>query len=295
MTHDPAAQCKTRFWAGLGDAFGRIAALCVCLFTILVPAQAENDQIKKFLSVNGCVIGPATRDLAVSQNIDRKTFEAYVTALRTQPGTVKNGDWLLLSSELCAILPPVITSAININDPEVAGSLSPINAYTNEWAKGCFLDSGKLVEALGKSRNWSLDKVHQEYWRFLGASIVAGDLSFYSVDPLRTPPGFIATGGACANTPEMTDIKHNHALLIKHFGAMVRKDAAGEAICELGAAPTWKMTQIIGELTGKQATNAYMHFEVMMIALGAGWYEDATQTRKPRPPLCRYGDAGAGP
>jgi hypothetical protein len=264
--------------------------ICLPICVLIVSARANGDPIKAFLAVNGCVIGPSTIESAVEQKIDRQVFEAYVSAVRSQPRTVQTGEWLVLPPDACTILLPVVVSEGKITDPEVIGSLSDINAYAKDGDIGCFLDPDKLTKTLMVTRLWSFEKVQQEYVRFLGASVIAGDLSFYSTDPLRTPPGFIATSGPCASTPDLPDIKRNHRLLVEHFGAMLRADAAGEAFCEMGSAPSWKLPEIIKKITANQSSNAWMFFEVKLIALSAGWYEGTSSSNQgsPRPPLCRY-------
>jgi hypothetical protein len=266
---------------------GFVAIMC-CLAT---PGRASSDAVKSFLAVNGCAIGPLTVEFAVAQKVDRQAFESYVNIVRAQPGTEKTGDWLVLPRDVCTIQPPVIVSEIKITDPEVIESLSDINAYAGEGDIGCYLDPDKLTNRLVVTRMWTFDKVQQEYVRFLGASIIAGDLSFYSPNPLRTPPGSIATRGVCADTPDMPEIRRNHGLLLKHFGEMLRADvAAGEAICETGSAPSWKMQEMIEMITAGQSSNAWMSFEVKIIALAAGWYDGTSSSSQgtPRPPMCRY-------
>jgi hypothetical protein len=197
----------------------------------------------------------------------------------------------VLAPEVCTIQLPLIESEIKITDPEVIASFSDINEFAKDGDIGCFLDGDKLTKPLVVTRMWTFDKVQQEYVRFLGASIIAGDLSFYSPDPLRTPPGIILMRGACATTPDMPKIKRNNALLLKHFGEMIRADvASGESICEMGDGPSYKMPEIIAKVTANQASNAWMFFEVKLIALAAGWYEGTSSTRQgtPRPPMCRY-------
>jgi hypothetical protein len=255
----------------------------------LAPARANSDAVKDFLAVNGCVVGPSTLELAVTLKIDKQAFETYVKCVSTHPGIVKTGEWLTLPEEICTLLLPMIVSEVKITDPGVMESFSAIDAYAKDGSYDCFLDPEKWYKTIEKSRNWSVEKTQQEYLRFLGASIIAGDISFYWPDPLQTPPGLIATRGACAITPEMPEIKRNHGLLIKHFGAILRADVAGEATCERGGAPSWKLQEIIEKLTGGQATNAWMFAEVRFIAYGAGWYEDMNSGRapnQPRPPLC---------
>jgi hypothetical protein len=264
-------------------------ALLMCIFAL--PSRANSDAVKNFLAVNGCAIGPLIVEVAVAQKIDRKAFEAYVNVKRAQPGAATTGEWLILPPDVCSIELPVINSEIKITDPEVIESLSDINAYAGEGDIGCYLDPDKLTNRLVVTRMWTFDKVQEEYVRFLGASIIAGDLSSYSPNPLRTPPGSIATRGACADTPAMPEIKRNHGLLLKHFGEMLRADvAAGEAICEMGSAPSWKMQEIIQKITDKQSSNAWMSFEIKLIALAAGWFEGTSSSSQgiPRPPLCRY-------
>jgi uncharacterized membrane protein YkvI len=67
-------------------------AITLLLCILVTTARADTDAVKRFLEVNGCVIGPSTLALAVAQKIDQQAFENYATAMRAQPGNVTTGQ-----------------------------------------------------------------------------------------------------------------------------------------------------------------------------------------------------------
>ena len=108
--------------------------------------------------------------------------------------------------------------------------------------------------------------------------------------PIATPMGFAATIGMCAAIPLIAEIKQAHTVLVEHFDALVR--ASGEdLICENGARVSiMRLRDVANELSGGKNTNAWIGFEVNIIAMGAGWYDgmSGTELGIPRPPLCHY-------
>lgn len=268
-----------------------IALLCVVLPIFVAPSiRAEDQRVEKFFADQGCAIGPSTIAAAIASGIERSDVEAYVAAVRADPNNMKTGDWTVLAVESCEIRPPSVTSEIKLVDPEVVQSLSAIDAYAEYGDIGCFLDGPKLFEAVQSTRGWDADKANLEYMRFLAQSIVSGELSMYSASPVRTPPGFILMSGKCAETPQMPEIKRSHDLLMKHFDALIRADAAGEAFCKRDGAPSLKFSQVAEKVIGEKPSNAFFYMDVSVIAWGAGWFEGMSSSSKgmPRPPLCRY-------
>lgn len=270
-----------RFIALLGLVLPSFCALSV---------QAENRPVEAFFAGQGCAVGPSTVAAAIAHGLDRSAVEAYAAAVRVEPKNIRTGEWVVLAKETCEIRPPLITSEIRMDDPEVFESLSAIDAYAEHGDIGCFLDGSKLFETVQTTRGWNADKANLEYLRFLGRSVISGELSIYSADPVRTPPGLIATGGKCSDAPKMPDVRRSHDLLMKHFDALIRADAAIEELCSSRSGPSWKFAEVAEQVFGEKPTNAFLFMDVSLIALGAGWYEGTSATRKgtPRPPLCRF-------
>jgi hypothetical protein len=274
----------SRFWL-------RVTLGATCTFSASVsPGNADDGLIDRFLIDQGCALGPTTMSAAMAAKIDPAIIAKLKADAEADGTTLKTGDWIVLSQDRCRIQPPTVISEIAVDDPEVVQNTSPIDAHDEDGFKGCYLDGLSLFEALKVSRGWLPDKANQEYLRFLSAGLISGDLSFFSPDPLRTPPGFMVTRGDCAEVPQMPEVKKSHELLLKHFGDLIRGDAAGEATCESLGFPSWKFTEVSEHILGGKAPNAWMGYEIGFIAMGAGWFEgqSATEKGRPRPPLCHY-------
>ncbi len=126
--------------------------------------------------------------------------------------------------------------------------------------------------------------------RFVAAKIIAGEMTFYSPDPLRTLKGFQSLVGDFANVPDIKAMRKNNAALLQHFGALVRSENA-QIVCNWTYFPDFiRVTDPLKELSGGAASNAWVRLELMMIVLGAGWVEGAgpRSKRLPCPPLCHY-------
>ncbi|WP_288427449.1 hypothetical protein [uncultured Agrobacterium sp.] len=274
----------SRFWV-------RGALYLACVFSASVPlGDAYSGSIDEFLVDQGCAVGPTTMLSATTAKIDPKIIEKLKAEANADDKTLKTGDWIVLSQDRCRIQPPMVISEIAVGDLEVVQNTSTITEHEEDRFKGCYLNGSSLFEALQTSRGWLPKKANQEYLRFLSAGLVSGDLSFFSPDPLRTPPGFMVTRGDCADVPQMLDVKKSHELLLQNFGALIRADAAGEATCESLGFPSWKFSEVSERILGGKAPNAWIGYEIRFIAMGAGWAEGLSSTQKgrPRPPLCRY-------
>jgi hypothetical protein len=124
----------------------------------------------------------------------------------------------------------------------------------------------------------------------LGTAVAEGHFAFYSDSPLRTPAGFQLTTGECADDPQMPQIRESHAFLLEHFDTLIRANSAHIA-CTYGADPlTFELGSIAETLAEGGRPNPWLGLELMVIAMGAGWYEGMSMTEKgtPRPPLCHY-------
>lgn len=88
----------------------------------------------------------------------------------------------------------------------------------------------------------------------------------------------------------MPPIKQSQELLHRYFDPLIRANAE-HVVCEDGAlllSP--EFLGIARSLTNGKNRNAWLGFEIQVIAMGAGWYEGLGWNRRgtPRPPLCHY-------
>ncbi|MCG7623487.1 hypothetical protein MHM97_08935 [Epibacterium sp. Ofav1-8] len=150
-----------------------------------------------------------------------------------------------------------------------------------------------LIEELVESRGLSQDQSFHMAMEFFAAGLSDGKITFFSDSLLATPPGFMLTVPACWTPEEQAAITRSHAILEQHFGRFVRARGA-ETSCdttnEVSDALMGRDAHLLWtQLAGREPENAWIGFEVFLIALGAGWFEGASATEKgrPRPPLCR--------
>lgn len=270
--------------------FARSLSLAASLFAGMIStAAAQPAGLADFIADQACAIGPQTRSAAIASGHDAQAVDALIASAQQDSNTVKTGQWLVLSSAQCRIKPLVVASDIKLSDPEVRASVSSPTVPTADGEVGCFLDTSRLFEELRRTRSWDEERLHQEYLRMLGASIVSGELSFYSSDPLWTPM-FQLTTGDCAKLPHMADIKRSHENLIKLFDPLIRANAVNVE-CSRRASPlTHELHEIARTLSKGTISNAWAGMEIKLIAMGAGWYEgiSATNPGIPRPPLCHF-------
>lgn len=261
-----------------------IAAACLSM-----TGAAANEALADFVAAQGCAIGPATRALAGNAGFAEEAIDALAAQADGEAGTVRTGDWIVLPPSLCSIRPPEVRSEIGLGDPELKALTSRIDAYAESGERGCFIDGPALMERVQETRGWDADKANQEYLRFLAENLRSGDLAFYKNDPLSTPVGFQVLTGDCADVPEIDAIQRSQALRDREFDDLIRADAAN-VVCGQDEAPSYHFMNLVQERTGSENTNAWMHFEVRMMAMGGGWYvgNSATQKGTPRPPLCRF-------
>lgn len=278
--------------AKIGDRLCPISGITAIVCAIAAPVLAQDGNreysLLEFFAGQGCAIGPTTRAAAIAAGYNAHEIDLLGARAWPDSGTIWTGGWLVLPPSICQIRLPEVNSLIQFSDPEVIASISAPDA--NEGEPGCYLSGAILQEQVQKTRNWDKDTAFIENLRFLSASLISGDLAFYSDSPLRTPPGFIVATGECADIPLMPAIKRNHELLVKHFGAFIRENSAN-TICEYsGSIMSAGWQDIADTLTDGKNTNAWLGFEYQLIAMGAGWYEGIGLTNKgtPRPPLCHY-------
>ena len=271
--------------------FARSLSLAASLFACMISvASAQPASLADFMVDQACAIGPQTRSAAIAAGHDAKAVDALIASAQQDSKTVKTGQWLVLSSAQCRIKPLVVASAIKLSDPEVRSSLSSPTVPTAEGDVGCFLDTSRMFQELRRTRSWNEERIHQEYLRMLGASIASGELTFYSSDPLRTPPSFQLTTGECANVPHMADMQRSHENLMTLFDPLIRANAAHVECVRRASLLTYELREILRRLSKGAITNAWAGMELNLITMGAGWYEgiSAKNPGTPRPPLCHY-------
>ncbi|MBP0614687.1 hypothetical protein [Jiella mangrovi] len=250
-------------------------------------AAEDGNRLTAFFAGQGCAIGPSTRQAAMAAGFDGAAIDELAQMARADHGAVETGSWLVLAPSRCTIEVPQITSEVKPSDPEVTDSLFA----DDEAGKGmpCFVNGDRLYENLQRTRLWDPERAFHAYVDFIAAGLRAGEIAFYSDDPLRTPMGFQLTTGECALRPEIEDIRRDHDFFMTHFDELIRTDAL-TAECEADGSPSWKLMRQIEPTDEAQTKNQWTFMEIKLITMAAGWMEGMSARFRgvPRPPLCHY-------
>lgn len=242
-------------------------------------AQA-NENLLDFLGGQGCVIGPGSDEILQAAGFD----PAALSTLQSQGSA--QGNWTLLPREICTIRLPDITSDLTLDD--VRPFLSAADEYAEFDNMGCFLKTDLMQKDL-IAKGWSADRAFWGYITIVGQGLVNGDWTFYTDTVLQTPIGFQYIGGGDCGAVEGVDMKRaNHPVLARTFGEYVR-ESAPLIPCERGGTlmhTGW--SDIMERLSDGQNTNAWVTWEMSVIAMAAGWYDGMSATEKgtPRAPMC---------
>lgn len=260
-------------------------------------ARAQGDLVE-FLGGEGCTLGADSRAKAQAAGfkdaqIDKAIAEALAGGLAEQ-----QGEYVVLSKEICMIRLPKIQSDYTVDSPEIKKLTSARDAYKDTGDIGCFLgDVGaffrqRYPEVAGNSR----------FLRFYAAGLISGELTFYSPSPLSTPMGFQDLTGECADVPYADDIKRAKSFIRDaYFDGYIRKRMKDTVCTDSGGAVTameyTHEMQGVDVKSGKapeQPINAWLWFEFDLIAMAAGWREGMSWSSKGelRPPLCHYAKNG---
>ena len=264
-------------WTGMVSAVALMFAACGAV------AQTAPD-VATYLGAQGCAVGPQTRAEALDAGIDGAAFDRFVAA---DANAVRGARWTLLSEAACTITLPKIKSALSLQDADVAAFISAPDAYPDD--PGCYFEGIRMLEAVGRQRGWDADRINAEYIMLLGQSLIDGSLRFYSTDILRTPPSFLVTvGEGCADVPLVAEAAATHDLMRATFGPFMRQMSKASSCADPSRFAALMTPEQLEALSKMGNTNAWIFFELELIAMGAGWREGMRADSKgvPRPPLC---------
>lgn len=212
---------------------------------------------------------------------------AAAQTLPFQNDCVENGA--LLPPETCTIAPPQIATVLSLDTPWVSASFSAIDAYEAEGERGCFfVGPDAFIKMARRAEGWSEDRANAEYSRFIAANILAGTLTFYGEDPLKTPRSIQRIDGACADVANIAAIRQHQNDLIRLFDPIVR-EVNVQTPCAPAASPRlWPGETVKPEVSRVIEANPWTFLEITFIALGAGWFEgvSAHDPGRPLPPIC---------
>lgn len=271
-------------------AFKNILKLAFALFLLpgsITPALAQQGKLADFYADKGCAISVATELEAAAAGFDQKTIETFRDTAARHAQAVNKGGWLLLPPDICTIRPPQIDNALELTDPDVIQAISaPQPDLTQD---GCTFNLETLFDTVRLARGWDDNRINLEYLRLMGASLLSGEVAFYSDSNLRTPPGFQLLTGPCADRRDIENIRQDHDLLITFFDPLMRTNGASVE-CETGGLAILEVTDAGKRISDGKLTNAWLAMELMIVSMGAGWFDGQSKTSKgiPHPPFCHY-------
>lgn len=269
-------------------------------------AQADKMGMMEILGGYGCTLSPESRRALLDATHDEADITTMSKSLLERGNAQQEGAYVVFDESVCSIKLPIVKNTASLGDPDIAATISAPDHYVgetrkmneefgeNESGEGCYLMDTSAV--FDKRAGGVRGAGTVDYIRFLGAHAIAGDLRFYSPNPLKTPISFRVMRGDCAKTQGAEEILANHAYFEKGFGEYVRT-LHRTSTC--GGGFSTKAMRAVVEMQGgsfdsnetpETPINALLFFEFDMIARAAGWYEGMSGTSKgtPRPPLCTY-------
>ncbi|WP_415920348.1 hypothetical protein [Tateyamaria sp. SN6-1] len=198
------------------------------------------------------------------------------------------GGSALLGPDVCTIAPPVPQDAPSLRDADVLRAFVPYDDGSGAQGPGCVLDLSTFMEWMPLAKGWTVAEAEDAYRKLVSAGIASGDLRFFSTDILATPPGVQLVTGRCEDAPGAAALRASHDEIMRWFDPFIR--AVGpQTPCRNGATVLdADGFAVMNEITGGTHVNAWLAFEVWLIAYGGGWYtfDGAGDRGTPRPPAC---------
>lgn len=272
-----------------------LAALCLVALPLAAMAEAPSPSLQDFLVAEACAIGPKTKARALAAGVDAAEFDAYAAALPEMAGVERSGDWLIIPSEACKILPPKIESDLSFEDPEIASLIAnssekyppPLHGDPG----GCYFDEDVNVALLQVVRQWSKEQAERELNKLLAVGLLSGEVAFYGEDedelPLPSPLRYL--GSSCPHIVDIDRIARSHQFMIDNFDEIIR-NAGAQGDCSDSSALWAGMQSQMESYRKRGMRNVWLPLELTVIVIAAGWQEEFGYFKDgyPRPPLCRY-------
>lgn len=268
-------------------AIGLIAAFLVSSSTGVAQTTDETRAFLTYLGGQGCVIGPGSTAQAQADGFAPDFVAAQIDTL-TPLGQPLAGDYVLLDAPLCTITLPKVTQAPSLSDADVLRTFVAYDDGTGTPGPGCVLDRATFDDWMPLAKGWTADETALAYSRMVAAGLVSGDLRFFSEDILETPPGVQLVTGRCESAPDAAKKRATHDEIVQWFDPFLRA-VATQTPCRNGVTLLdADGFAVLADLTGGTHVNAWLAFEIWLIAYGGGWYSfvDANDRGTPRPPAC---------
>ena len=248
---------------------------------VLMAGPVSAQSVEAFFEHHGCTVGPDSRAAAIEAGFSAGEVEASLAVAEEAGQLDRVGAYAVFGPELCTIRLPQIDAVLSVDDPIVQNAIIEV-----DFEPGCFLrDLPAALEAAGYPQS--------DYFAFLGAGLLSGELRFYAPTPLETPVGIQVMTGACGDVPAAEPMAEAAAVLTdENFDRYVRLTAQ-DTPCDDGSGQPNKMAiaadlQLAAGLD-ENKVNAWLWFEMDLIAWAA-WRDGTTWEDRGtmRPPLCDH-------
>jgi len=253
-------------------------AFCALL---LLWSGAASAQTALFFEDHGCTIGPDSQNAAAEVGIDEFDIDLLLLNARNAGQLQEVGAYAVLGPELCTIRIPELNPTVSLEHPEL---LAQIVRY--DETPGCFFgEVASALETAGVS--------FPDYVTLVAAGFLSGDLRFYGTSPLQTPVAIQLMQGSCGDVPARAEMETAAGVLTDDvFDRYIRATAEGTACDDGRGGHALELLADIQMAAGIDETqvNAWMFFELDMMAWAAGWRTGMTWERRGtlRPPLCDH-------
>ncbi len=265
--------------------------------TVDHPQRAE---FLDYLGGQGCTLSFDSVEGAETAGIAREDIQEIAAAALESGDATEQGAYIVFSQDVCSIRMPEITSKYSVDDPVIRAGAPYINETREfgdviETFEGCFIEDATTMFA--ELEDYDPRAGFGAFIDFMGASLISGDVRFYTTSPLKSPRGFqIVSGEQCSKAPNVQMINESHPYLLDGFAEYVRfvgkVTQCGDPIGFEAGPFTAEMQGYDHSLdvTEQPPINAWLDFEFLFITMAAGWHEGMTDVDRgtPRPPLCHY-------
>jgi len=253
-----------------------------------VQESLDFEAVMEILGGHGCTLSPESVEAIVATGTPRDALLGMTETAMNQGMARQMGGFVVFERPVCTIRLPQISSRYSVDHPEIRAA-APFTRDVYDLGgvetvdEGCFIaDASEVFRRLegGDPRAG-----FEAFMAFMGAGLIAGDVRFYEISPLKSPVGFqILTGPRCGDVANADDIARSHDFIESHFADFVRfvgdNTPCGEAITPMAGGFTADLQgfDMAVDLLDQPQINAWLWFEMMLVTMAAGWHDGLSDT-----------------